>query len=127
MIIEHVALWVGDLERSMEFYTKYFNGTANAKYTNASGFSSYFVSFSSGARLEIMSKPGAASESGGHERLSGYSHLAFSAGGRDKVDALTDALRAAGYKVLSGPRFTGDGYYESCVSDPDGNRVEITE
>jgi lactoylglutathione lyase len=127
MLIEHVALWAEDLERSRDFYTKYFNGMSNAKYTNASGFSSYFVSFSSGARLEIMSKPGAASEAAGRERLFGYSHMAFSAGGREKVDALTEALRAAGYKILSEPRFTGDGYYESCVSDPDGNRVEITE
>lgn len=126
MIVEHVALWAENLERSREFYTKYFNGTANGGYSNTSGFSSYFISFSSGARLEIMNKPGTSNATGESEILYGYSHMAFSAGSRENVDKLTESLRAAGYPIISEPRNTGDGYYESCVSDPDGNRVEIT-
>jgi len=126
MKMDHVAVWTADLERLKSFYETYFGAEAGAKYSNAStGFSSYFLVFSSGARLEIMSAPGSAGP-GGAERRAGLAHLAFCAGLETAVSELTEKLRNAGYTVASEPRRTGDGYYESCVLDPDGNRVEIT-
>lgn len=124
--ITHAALYVSDLERSKEFYTKYFHGIANEKYVNQKGFSSYFISFSSGARLEIMAHRELESRVKG-DLVSGYHHIAFSVGSRENVLALTERLVGDGYELLSGPRETGDGYFESCIADPDGNRVEITE
>jgi len=125
MRIEHVAIWVADLERSREFYATTFGAVAGERYENpAKQFSSYFLSFpGSGARLELMTKPGLSKSA--HEAL-GYAHLAISVGSERMVDALTDRLRADGNGVIDGPRHTGDGYYEAVVLDPDGNRVEIT-
>lgn len=125
MKIDHMALYTCDLERMRAFYETYFGATANQKYYNPrTGLQTYFLSFAGGARLEIMTRP--ALEECERSRLwTGWTHLAFSAGGRDAVDALTARLGAAGYEVTSGPRVTGDGYYESCVLDPDGNTVEI--
>jgi Lactoylglutathione lyase and related lyases len=129
MRIEHVALWTKDIERLKEFYIQFFNGTAGEKYINPKkGFESYFVSFESGAKLEIMrmsSIPDNLNDS--ENQYIGLIHIAFSVGAREKVDELTERLRSAGYRVVSEPRCTGDGFYESCISDPDGNRVEITE
>jgi len=126
MKIEHMALWTRDLEASKGFYCEYFGGTAGALYSKDDGFRSYFISLDAGARLEIMTMP--AVEDGAHteERHYGYSHLAFAVGSEQGVDELTARLAAGGVTVISGPRRTGDGYYESCVLDPDGNRVEIT-
>ena len=127
MKIEHVALWTADLERAKNFYCTYFGGRANDKYVNAAKqFSSYFLTFDTGARLELMQKPGLQPSTQPKNRSVGYIHLAFSTGSKAGVDQLTDTLRRDGYPVLGEPRTTGDGYYESVVADPDGNLVEIT-
>jgi lactoylglutathione lyase len=128
MRIEHVALWTRDLEGMKDFYVGFFGGKANEKYVNPrTGFESYFISFDSGARLEIMRKANVpANKNDVDEQYVGLIHVALSTGSREAVDGLTEELRAAGFRVVSEPRQTGDGYYESCVLDPDGNRVEIT-
>ena len=126
MKIEHIAAWVRNLEEIKEFYQTYFDACPGMKYVNsAKGFSSYFLSFESGARLELMHSD--SMTSGSSSQAPGYAHFAFSVGSKEKVDELTARLRGAGFTVESGPRTTGDGYYESCVLDPEGNRVEITE
>ena len=128
MKIEHVAIWAKDLEKLKNFYIKYFNATANKKYFNpAKNFSSYFLSFVSGARLEVMQMPTIpSSNNNAYDQFTGLVHLAFSVGSEDNVDSLTQLLQRDGFEVLDGPRRTGDGYYESCVLDPEGNRIEIT-
>lgn len=128
MKIEHIALWTRNLEKIKSFYVGYFNGTVGNKYFNASKqFQSYFIQFESGSRLEIMQMPTVPENLNDiHKQHLGLIHLAFSVGSQEKVNELTDELRIAGYKVVSEPRHTGDGYYESCILDPDGNRVEIT-
>ena len=128
MKIEHVAIWTRNLEQLKAFYATYFGAAASSKYRNPrTGFESYFLTFSSGARLELMHSPAVTDmpDSPGVQPV-GYAHLAFSVGSRERVDGLTVELRKAGYAVASAPRTTGDGYYESVVLDPDGNRVEIT-
>ena len=126
MRIEHVAMYVNDLEFARDFFVDRLGGTANGGYHNpATGFRSYFITFEDGARLEIMSKPGVADPEKPPERT-GYAHIAFSVGSRERVDELTEELRRAGCAVVSGPRTTGDGYYESCVVALEGNRIEIT-
>ncbi len=125
MRIEHVAVYVSDLEGCKSFFEKYFGCTANDKYFNANtGFSSYFLSFNDGSRLEIMNKPNL-SLIESDNRL-GYVHLAFSVGSKEKVDELTSKLLNDGFRVLSGPRTTGDGYYESLVEVFENNLIEIT-
>ena len=122
MMIEHAALYTLDLERARAFYETYFDGTAGKLYHNPeTGLQTYFISFADGARLELMTRP----ELEEGERSRRWTGLAFKAGTRENVDALTERLRADGYEVTSGPRVTGDGYYESCVLDPDGNTIEI--
>ena len=127
MRIEHAAIYVNDIEAEKEFFTRYFGASAGEMYHNKNtGFRSYFLSFDGGARLELMTAP----ELRDMDKLplrTGFAHLAFSAGSRNEVDALTERLRADGCAVVSGPRVTGDGYYESCVLDAEGNRIEITE
>ncbi len=128
MRIEHVAIWTYRLEELKEFYTKYFGGKANQKYHNPNkNFHSYFITFSSGARLELMHKPSIKPGNAPGEESTGFTHLAFSTGSRTSVDELTNLLRINNYPVIGEPRLTGDGYYESVVLDPDGNRIEITE
>ena len=125
MRIEHAALYVRDLEGIRAFYERYFGACAGAKYQNPrTGLSTYFLSFDGEGRLEIMQRPGLAPRTE-RQLAEGYVHLAFSLGSREAVDALTGRLRADGYEVLSGPRTTGDGYYESCVLDPEGNPIEL--
>jgi lactoylglutathione lyase len=127
MKIEHIAIWTQDLERLKDFYMTYFGAQASDKYINPTKrFESYFLSFSTGARLELMFLPNV--EKGGDlpENRVGLTHLAFSVGSKERVDSLTQELRVAGYLVASEPRTTGDGYYESVILDPDGNRIEIT-
>jgi lactoylglutathione lyase len=126
--IEHIAVWTEDIERLASFYCAYFGATAGRKYLNpAKGFESRFVSFDSGARLEIMhtSSLQPVEHPPGAQRM-GLTHLAVSVGSEERVNELTERLRCDGYPVLDGPRRTGDGYYESVVLDPDGNRIEIT-
>lgn len=126
MIIEHVALYVRDLERARDFFCRYFGSVSNEGYHNpTTDFRSYFLRFSDGSRLELMTKPNLSDHSPPAEGF-GYAHIAFSASSREAVDTLTETLRADGYAVLSGPRVTGDSYYESCISGPEGNVIEIT-
>lgn len=125
--INHVALYTRDLEASRAFYEQYFEARANTRYHNPqTGLQTYFLTFpGSDVRLEIMTRPALTTR---EERAmnEGFIHLAFSTGSKEAVDALTARLQAAGYPCLSGPRTTGDGYYESVVADPDGNLLEIT-
>ena len=127
MIIEHVALYVNDLETARDFFVRYLGGKSNDGYHNLqTGFRSYFISFDDGARLELMKKPEMVDLEKPLNRT-GYAHIAFSVGSKERVDELTEQLRAARYEVVSGPRTTGDGYYESCVVVIEGNQIEITE
>ena len=114
------------MERLRNFYEKYFGAISNEKYMNDKGFSSYFLTLGSDVRLEIMS----------HrelevrevlDKVNGISHIAVSVGSQEEVVALTERIVADGYKLYSPPRKTGDGYFESVIADPDGNRIEITE
>ena len=126
MKIEHVALFVNELDKARDFFVKYLNGKSNEGYYNPNtGFKSYFVSFDDGSRLEIMNEPGLENIENKTKRT-GYSHIAFSVGSKEMVDELTARLKADGYDIFSGPRTTGDGYYESCVVAIEGNLVEIT-
>ncbi|MCR5623337.1 MAG: VOC family protein [Treponema sp.] len=126
MKIEHIALYVTDLEKCRNFFVKYFNGKSNGGYHNrTTGFRSYFISFDDGSRLEIMSKPNLSDDAKELNRT-GYIHLAFSVGSKEKVDELTARLKNDGYEVLSDPRTTGDGYYESCILGIENNQIEIT-
>lgn len=128
MRIDHIALWSLDPDRLKEFYERYFDGRPGVPYHNPrTGLRTWFLSFDGGARMEIMSRPDVRPTTDRADALVGIAHLSFGVGSRERVDALTAELSAAGYEVLSAPRTTGDGYYESCVADPDGNRVEITE
>lgn len=127
MRIEHVALWTEDLERLAGFYQRYFGATVGDRYVNAAkGFESRFLSFEAGARLEIMRTTtlSPVRHEAGAQRM-GLTHFAVSLGSEQRVDELTEHLRGDGHPVLDGPRRTGDGYYESVILDPDGNRVEI--
>jgi lactoylglutathione lyase len=127
MQIEHIALWTNDPERLKWFYSEIFQGEANTGYHNPrTGFSSYFITFQSGSRLEIMSIPDLLSINDNTTTATGYAHIAFSVGSQENVVLLTNQIREKGYPILSEPRWTGDGYFESCVADPDGNRIEIT-
>ena len=126
MRIEHMALYVRNPEQARDFFRRYFGAQSNEGYRNPrTDFRSYFLTFDGGARLEIMTKPGLKSLDEGAEHF-GYAHLAFSVGSAEAVDALTARLKYDGFRVISGPRTTGDGYYESCVLDTEGNVIEIT-
>lgn len=126
MKIEHIAMYVNDLESAKNFFVKYFEAKSNNGYHNEkTGFRSYFLSFDDGARIEIMNKPQTVDSAKDIDRT-GYIHIAFSLGSTEKVDQLTANLRADGYEILSGPRRTGDGYYESCVIGLEGNQIELT-
>ena len=126
MKIEHIALYVSELENAKIFFEKYFEAKAGKLYHNKNtGFKSYFLSFSDGARLEIMNKAEISDCENQISRL-GYIHIAFSVGSKEKVDTLTQQIKNDGYEILSGPRTTGDGYYESCIIGFEGNLIEIT-
>ena len=127
MRIEHIAIWTTNLDRCKQFYASYFGATAGPNYVNAAkGFESCFLSFDDGARLEVMTTTSLSlvQSPAGAERL-GLTHLAISVGSERVVDELTKRLQSDGFAIVDGPRRTGDGYYESVVIDPDGNRVEI--
>lgn len=125
MKIEHIALYVNDLENARDFFVRFLGGKSNNGYHNLrTGFRSYFICFDDGARLELMNKPDMYDMEKPLNRT-GYAHIAFSVGSKDKVDELTDQIKSAGYQVVSGPRNTGDGYYESCIVVIEGNQIEI--
>ena len=127
MRIEHIAMYVNDLEKTKDFFVKYFNAVVNECYHNkATDFRSYFLSFEDGARLEIMTKPQMTTGEKALDRT-GYIHIAFRLGSKQAVDELTQRLRNDGYSVSSEPRMTGDGYYESCIIGIEGNQIELTE
>lgn len=127
MIINHIALYTNNLEQMKLFYENYFHATSNDGYHNINtGLRTYFLSFENQTRLEIMTRPNLV-EPPLSPLNTGYIHLAFSAGSKEAVDTLTATLEKDGYTVFSKPRTTGDGYYESCVLDPDGNQIEIVE
>ncbi|MBR5293153.1 MAG: VOC family protein [Oscillospiraceae bacterium] len=126
MHIEHIAMYVTDLEKARDFFLMYFGAASNEGYHNPrTDFRSYFLSFDDGARLEIMNKPRMTDPEKGLNRT-GFVHIAFSLGSKEAVDALTERLKGDGYEVISGPRTTGDGYYESCIVGIEGNQIEIT-
>lgn len=126
MKIEHIALYVNDLEKAREFFMNYFEANSSEGYHNhKTDFRSYFLSFEDGSRLELMTKPDL-TDSGDLLNRFGYAHIAFSVGTKEKVDSLTKRLQRDGYMVTSGPRTTGDGYYESCILGFEGNLIEIT-
>ncbi len=128
MQIEHIAIWVNDLEQMKFFYEKYFNGTAGELYHNTTkNFKSYFLSFDTGCRLELMHRPIIPQNINDlSKEYIGLIHFAISVGSKERVDELTEQLRKEGYEVAGEPRTTGDGYYESVVLDPEKNRIEIT-
>lgn len=126
MKIEHIAMYVNDLEKARDFFVKYFGASTNDGYHNPkTDFKSYFLTFDDGARLEIMNKP-AMEDSTKTLNRTGFIHIAFSVGSKEKVDELTEQLKIDGYEVISGPRTTGDGYYESCIICIEDNQIEIT-
>ena len=126
MNINHIAMYVNDLERTKKFFTEYLGAVSNEEYHNKkTGFRSYFLSFDTGARLEIMNKP-AMEDSEKTLNRTGFIHIAFSVGSKEKVNELTTRLKSDDYEVISGPRTTGDGYYESCVVGIEGNQIELT-
>lgn len=126
MRIEHIAMYVNDLEKTKEFFIKYFNAIPNEGYHNQkTDFRSYFLSFDGGARLEIMNKPQMEDAEKTLNRT-GYIHIALSLGSKEAMDELTAKMKNDGYEVISGPRTTGDGYYESCIVGIEGNQIEIT-
>lgn len=126
MKIEHIAMYVNDLEQAKDFFTHYFHATVGKKYHNQkTGFQSYFLSFEGECRLEIMSNP----EMKNMEKplaRTGYAHIALSVGTKETVNSLTEQLRKDGYRIISNPRITGDGYYESCLIDLEDDQIEIT-
>ena len=126
MRIEHIAMYVNDLDAARAFFVRYFNATSNEGYHNkTTDFRSYFLSFEDGARLEIMKKP-VMEDCQKTLSRTGYVHIAFSLGSKDAVNILTEKMKHDGYDVVSGPRTTGDGYYESCIIGIEGNQIEIT-
>lgn len=126
MYIEHIAMYVNDLVGARDFFVKYFGAVSNDGYHNQkTGFRSFFLTFETGPRLELMNKPQMTGSAKGNNRL-GIIHIAFSVGSKENVDTLTQKLQSDGYEVISGPRTTGDGYYESCIVDLEGNQIEIT-
>lgn len=126
MKIEHIAMYVNDLEKTKEFFIKYLGAKSNEIYHNKNtDFKSYFLSFDDGARLEIMTRPNIQNEKKYLQRT-GLIHIAFSLGTKEKVNELTEILKRDGYEVLSGPRTTGDGYYESCILAIEENQIELT-
>ena len=127
MKINHIALYANNLEKIKLFYEKYFNARANRMYHNIkTGLETYFLEFDNGSRLEIMTKEDIKNISKGSNNT-GYIHVAFSVGNKDNVNKITKQLENDGYKIISQPRITGDGYYESCILDPENNQIEIVE
>jgi lactoylglutathione lyase len=130
MKLDHVAIWALDIERMRTFYEKYFDARSSVKYENErKGFTSYFLTFPGGGRLELMHRPDVqrTADPPSAREFIGYAHLGVELGSRAAVDALTRRLQGDGFPLPDGPRLTGDGYYESMVGDPEGNRIVIAE
>lgn len=128
MHIEHLAMWVKDIELMKDFYCRYFNAISNHKYINSTKqFQSYFLSFNGGPRLELMQMPSVpSSKDNVYDQFTGFIHFAISLGSKERVDEMTEQFRKDGFEVVDGPRITGDGYYESVILDPEKNRIELT-
>jgi lactoylglutathione lyase len=128
MYIEHLAVWTNDIEKMKSFYCRYFNAIAGEKYINEKKqFQSYFLSFEKGPRLELMQMTGVPKTANDiYKQFTGLIHFAVAVGSEEKVKALTEQLITDGYELIDSPRWTGDGYYESVVLDPEQNRIEIT-
>ena len=127
MYIEHIAIWVNDLENMRGFYESYFEGKSGDKYINPTkNFSSYFIEFETGCRLEIMHNPSVNLPRTSDNKLLGLTHFAISVASEKQVDFITNKIIRNGFQLLSQPRRTGDGYYESVVLDPEHNQIEIT-
>ena len=127
MIIDHIAMYVNDLEAAREFFIRYFDAASNDGYHNPrTGLRTYFLTFEDGTKLEIMSRPGMEDADKTLQRT-GYIHIAFKVGTKQRVNELTARLKNDGFDVVSGPRTTGDGFYESCVVAIEGNQIEINE
>lgn len=128
MKIEHIGIWVKDLEQMKNFFVKYFSMKSGEKYTNPKKkFSSYFLTFrNSDARIELMTKTDIIHSARSRSNIYGYAHIAIGVGSKIKVNELTNVLKRDGFKIIDEPRTTGDGYYESVVEDPEGNLIEIT-
>lgn len=129
MKIEHIAIWVEDIEAMSRFYTKYFDVTRGEKYFNPKkNYTSYFIVFNDGgSRIELMHRPDIADSKMKRGTGMGYAHIAVSLGSKGLVDSLTECLRNDGFIIEGEPRTTGDGYYESIILDPEGNYIEIME
>ncbi len=128
MKMDHVGIWVRDLDHMIKFYLEYFNAIPGEKYHNpVKNFTSCFVEFPSGSRIELMNNPDISDDTGTKDRQRlGYIHIAISVGSEPAVDRLAERLRNDRYPILDGPRRTGDGYYECTFADPEGNRIELT-
>jgi lactoylglutathione lyase len=127
MKIEHIAIWTLDLEKMKSFYMKYFRLTSNEKYYNPrKKFSSYFLSFENGPRIELMHRPEICEFIANMDTTLGLAHFAISVGSKENVDAITELVRQDGFNIVGEPRTTGDGYYESVICDPEGNLIELT-
>lgn len=128
MKIEHIAIWTSDLEKMKKFYLRFFKLKSNIKYYNPQKkFSSYFLSFETGARIELMHKPDIEKNFAQIEPILGLTHFAISLGSKEQVDKLTKQISEEGFRIIGQPRTTGDGYYESIIEDPEGNLIELTE
>ena len=128
MHIEHLAIWVDNIELIRDFYIKYFGTTCSAKYFNPKrNYTSFFLAFEGGnTRIELMHIPDGQYEPAATRQLmKGLAHIALTVGSKETVNALTEQLRQDGYTIASEPRTTGDGYYESGILDPEGNYIEL--
>lgn len=124
MHIDHLAIWTNDLEKEKNFFQRYFDCSVSGKYTNPTTlFSSYFIIFHTGARIELMK--GQVVISPVEDKIKGLAHFAIDLGSREKVDNLTEQMEKDGFIIAGRPRITGDGYYESVILDPEGNRIEL--
>lgn len=129
MTIDHIAIWTTQLEKMKDYYVRYFDGIANIKYrNNENQYESYFVSFDSGSRIELMQKPGIPENLNDtvEKQYLGIIHLAFGLENMELVNQKLKELAGDGYKILRGPRKTGDGYWEFETLDPDNNRIEVS-
>ena len=128
MQIEHIAIWCSNIETMKDFYCIWFKATANTRYTNTTkGFNSYFLSFDRGPRIELMQMPGIPENLNDIlQQYKGLIHFAIAVGSKDEINRITEQLRIEKFKIVDEPRITGDGYYESVVLDPEGNRIELT-